>query len=81
MGGNYIFFILCLLFLSSTRGKWTYSGDQILRLSLTNDYEAQLVLGLRGYDFWTEVGFNRYSMQMFKKEIKKNNDHTIFQTS
>ena len=68
MGGNYIFFILCLLFLSSTRGKWTYSGDQILRLSVTNDYEAQLVLGLRGYDFWTEVGLNRYSMQCLRKK-------------
>ena len=70
MGRNYIFFILCLLFLSSARGKWTYSGDQILCLSLTNDYEAQFVLDLRGYDFWTEVGLHRYSMQCLREKEK-----------
>ena len=37
----------------------SYAGDQILRLRLTSDREAQVVLGLEELDLWTGVGLNR----------------------
>ena len=51
--------ILSLLFILVKSDVKSYAGDQILRLRLTSDREAQVVLGLDELDFWTGVGLNR----------------------
>ena len=51
--------ILSLLFILVKSDVKSYAGDQILRLRLTSDREAQIVLGSEELDFWTGVGLNR----------------------
>ena len=51
--------ILSLLFILVKSDVMSYAGDQILRLRLTSDRDAQIVLGLEELDFWTGVGLNR----------------------
>ena len=51
--------ILSLLFILVKSDVKSYAGDQILRLRLTSDREAQVVLGLEELDLWTGVGLNR----------------------